>query len=197
MLSTQYYYSSNDITIILVMAYLGGVLGGTIGGYCSQIFGRRFSIIVLCVIGGALLYPYTLVSGPGIYASAFFEQFCVQGVFGIIPIHLVELSPPAFNTFIVGTSYNLGILISSPSIIIEVKIGDRYPLEPTGNDYGLAICLFAAGIFAYAIIVTILGPEQRGRRVTDHDSDDNDREEGHEHHPNDRALWVIRPKGRY
>jgi len=165
MLSTQYNYSARDVTLIQVTAYLGGVFGGTISGYCSQIFGRRFSIIVCIVIGGALLFPYSHISGPGIYASAFFEQFCVQGAFGIIPIHLVELAPPEFDTFIVGTSYNLGIFFASPSDTIVTKIGERYHLEPTGNDYGLAICILEACIFAYVIIMTILGPELRGRRV--------------------------------
>lgn len=52
---------------------------GTTIGYLSQIFGRRFSIIVISVVGGALLYPYTFVSDKRVIASAFFEQFAVQG----------------------------------------------------------------------------------------------------------------------
>jgi SHS family lactate transporter-like MFS transporter len=165
------------------------VLGGTIGGYLSQIVGRRFSIIVLCVIGGALLYPYTRVSGPGIYASAFFEQFCVQGALGIIPIYLVELAPPAFNTFIVGTSYHLGIFIASASNTIETKIAEHYPLEPTGYDYGKAICIFTGAVFAYTIIVTILGPENRRPQQAGSASDNSDLEDGSEY---DRELWRVR-----
>ena len=184
MLSAQYNYSTSDATLIQVTAYLGGVLGGTIGGYFSQIVGRRFSIIVFCVIGGALIYPYTLVPGSGIYASAFFEQLCVQGAFGIIPIHLVELAPPEFDTFIVGTSYNLGIFLASPSDTIVTKIGERYHLEPTGNDYGLAICILEACIFAYVIIVTILGPELRGRRLAGADPG-----QRHGYPLNYRDLW--------
>jgi len=192
MLSMQYNYSTSETTLIQVTAYLGGMLGGTIGGYFSQIVGRRFSIVVLCVIGGALLYPYTLVPGPGIYASAFFEQFCVQGAFGIIPIHLVELAPPAFNTFIVGTAYNLGIFIASASSTIETKIAEHYPLEPTGNDYGKAICIFIGGMFAYVIIVTILGPEKRRLQQAGSASDDSDPEEEPHPHSNeyyDLDLW--------
>src|ERR1700722_14740201 len=130
MLQYKYDYSSTDITLILVVANLGAIVGGAIMGYCSQIFGRRISIIVMCLAGGALLYPYTAVSGPGIYAAAFFEQFCVQGAWGIIPIHLIELSPASFRTFVVGTSYQLGNLISSASNTIETFIGQRYPLPP-------------------------------------------------------------------
>jgi SHS family lactate transporter-like MFS transporter len=67
--------------------------GGTLVGYGSQIFGRRFSIIFISIIGGALLYPYCFVTNEKIIAAAFFEQFCVQGAWGVIPIHLMELSP--------------------------------------------------------------------------------------------------------
>ena len=91
------------------------MLGGTLGGYCSQILGRRFTIICLCIVGGALLYPYTYVTSTKVMAAAFFEQFCVQGAWGVIPIHLMELSPGSFRTFVVGTSYQLGNLASSAS----------------------------------------------------------------------------------
>lgn len=64
----------------------------------SQIFGRRFSIIVVSFIGGILLYPYSFTGSKSVIAAAFFEQFCVQGAWGIIPIHLMELSPGSFRT---------------------------------------------------------------------------------------------------
>lgn len=79
----------------------------------------------MSVIGGALLYPYSFVGNKryfhprhilnnrmtllySIMAAAFFEQFCVQGAWGVVPIHLMELSPGSFRTFVVGTSYQLG-----------------------------------------------------------------------------------------
>lgn len=64
----------------------------------SQIFGRRFSIIVISFIGAILLYPYSFTGSKSVIAAAFFEQFCVQGAWGIIPIHLMELSPGSFRT---------------------------------------------------------------------------------------------------
>jgi SHS family lactate transporter-like MFS transporter len=85
MLTNEYNFSANKVTVTLVVANLGAILGGTIVGYSSQIFGRRFCIIVMCVLGGALLYPYTYVSNTGVIAAAFLEQFCVQGAWGVIP----------------------------------------------------------------------------------------------------------------
>jgi len=63
MLENQYLFDANQVTVTQVVANLGAMFGGTAVGYCSQIFGRRFSICVMCIVGGALLYPYTFTSG--------------------------------------------------------------------------------------------------------------------------------------
>ena len=124
MLKNKYDFSATKITRVVVVLNVGAIIGGATIGYCSQIFGRRLSIIVVCILGGSLLYPYTSTSGPGIYAAVFFMQFFVHGAWGIVPIHLIELSPPAFRTFVVGTSYQLGNLISAASNTIETTIGE-------------------------------------------------------------------------
>src|SRR5262245_25782591 len=167
MLANQYNFDANAVTVTQVIANLGAITGGTLVGYSSQIFGRRFSIIVICIIGGALLYPYTFTSTERIAAPAFFEQFCVQGAWGVIPIHLMELSPGAFRTFVVGTAYQLGNLVSSASSTIEATIGERFPLPPKGAtkryEYGKVICIFMGCVYAYVIILTLIGPERLGR----------------------------------
>jgi len=167
MLSNQYNFSPNAVTITQVVANLGAMAGGTLVGYSSSIFGRRICIIVMCIFGGALLYPYTFVSNKGVIAAAFFQQFCVQGAWGVIPIHLMELSPGSFRTFVVGTAYQLGNLASSASSTIEATIGEEFPLPPKGKvkryKYGLVICIFMGCVYAYVILLTILGPEYRGR----------------------------------
>lgn len=112
--------------------------GGTVIGYLSQSVGRRLSIICICVIGGALLYPYTFVTNERVIAAAFFQQFCVQGAWGVIPIHLMELSPGAFRTFVVGTSYQLGNLVSSVRVLILTQassiVGSLH-LPPPPHEY--------------------------------------------------------------
>ncbi|KAL9129434.1 MAG: hypothetical protein Q9217_002108 [Psora testacea] len=176
MIQNQYNFSHDAVTVTQVVANLGAMIGGTIVGFCSQIFGRRFSILVISVIGGALLYPYTFVSSHKIMAAAFFEQFCVQGAWGVIPIHLMELSPGSFRTFVVGTSYQLGNLVSSASSTIETTIGERFPLPPKGKtkryEYGKVICIFMGCVFAYVIILTLIGPENLGQKFgVAHDRD--------------------------
>lgn len=170
MLTNEFEFSPDAVTVTQVVANLGAILGGITIGYTSSIFGRRLSIICICIIGGALLYPYTFISSKAVTAAAFFEQFCVQGAWGVVPIYLMELSPDEFRTFVVGVSYQLGNLASSASSTIEAKIGERFPLPPGPNgvdryDYGKVICIFMACTFAYVIILTFLGPEYRGRSL--------------------------------
>lgn len=146
MLVNQYNNNSNQVTITQVVANIGAMIGGTTVGFVSQSLGRRFSIIIFSILGGLLLYPYTFVNNSGIIAAAFSEQFMVQGIWGVIPIHLMELSPGSFRTFVVGTSYQLGNLISSASSTIETTLGERFPLTPLANgtkryNYGIVICI--------------------------------------------------------
>lgn len=80
LLENEYEFSPDAVTVTQVVANLGAMAGGTTVGYLSQMLGRRFSIIYISVVGGALLYPYSFVSTEKVAAAAFFEQFCVQGV---------------------------------------------------------------------------------------------------------------------
>lgn len=170
MLQNKYGFDSSGVTRVQVTGNIGGIVGGTLIGYSSQIFGRRLAIIAMCILGGALLYPYTFSSDSGLYAAAFFEQFMVQGAFGVVPIHLIELSPSAFRTFIMGTSYHLGILVASASNSIETAIGERYPLPSRDGtatyDYGTVICIFAACVFVVLALVVSLGPENKGAALS-------------------------------
>jgi SHS family lactate transporter-like MFS transporter len=180
MLTNQFLFSANAVTVTQVVANLGAITGGTTIGYCSQIFGRRFTIIFICIIGGALLYPYSFVENKRVIAAAFFEQFCVQGAWGVIPIHLMELSPGSFRTFVVGTSYQLGNLASSASSTIESRLGERFPLpaavinhkKTKRYEYGKVICIFMGCVYAYVILLTLVGPERMGRNFeVEHDTD--------------------------
>ena len=77
----------------------------------------------------------------------------------------MELSPGSFRTFVVGTSYQLGNLVSSASSTIEATIGERFPLpakEVKGEEvhryeYGKVICIFMGCVYAYVILITLIG----------------------------------------
>ncbi|KAG6016891.1 hypothetical protein E4U41_004327 [Claviceps citrina] len=191
MLENELRFTKTEVTLTQVLANLGAMAGGTLVGFLSQSFGRRLSILACCVLGGALLYPYGRRIGPSgtgdgtggpdgsIMAAAFFQQFCAQGAWGVVPIHLMELSPGAFRTFVVGTAYQLGNLVSSASSTIEARLAEQFPLPPAGTgadhryDYGKVICIFMGCAYAYTLLLTLAGPEHLGRRFDT---------AGHHHH---------------
>ncbi|EON70026.1 hypothetical protein W97_09292 [Coniosporium apollinis CBS 100218] len=156
--------SPTNTTIITVVGQIGALIGGTTIGYISSIIGRRLTMIIGCIIGAALVPAYILPRNLTLIAPAFFLQFFVGGVWGPIPIHLIELSPPALRTLAVGLTYQLGNLASSASATIQAVIGERYPLPPAADetkrfDYGKVIGIFMGTVWVYMLILLLLGPE--------------------------------------
>lgn len=94
-------------------------------------------------------------------------QFFVQGAWGVIPIHLNELSPPAYRSSFPGITYQLGNMISSPSAQIVNAIAESHFIrsksgelvEAYGPTMGIATAIIAMGI----AFTTAFGPERRGR----------------------------------
>lgn len=170
MLTVQLGFGADRSTVTNSVANLGAMFGGFVCGHLSTFVGRRLTVIVACVIGGAMIYPWAFVRNSGINAGVFFLQACVQGGWGVVPIHLQELSPPAFRSLIAGVSYQLGNLASSASSTIESTIGERFPIEIEGKtdvyDYGKVMSIFMGCVFGYLIIVMFLGPENRNAALS-------------------------------
>lgn len=163
-LADQVGMGPTDITIITVVGQIGAFLGGSTIGYISTFLGRRLTMLLACVFGGALIPAYILVRNMSLVASAFFEQFFVGGVWGPIPIHLIEVSPVALRTLFLGLTYQLGNLASSASATIQAVIGERYPLPPGPGgvkrfNYGRVIGIFMGAVWAYMFFFLFWGPE--------------------------------------
>jgi SHS family lactate transporter-like MFS transporter len=146
-LKNQAGMSPTQTTVITAVGQIGSVIGSTLLGYLSTYFGRRLVMMIGCVFGGAIVPAYIIPRNMSLVATAFFQQFFVQGIFGPIPIHQIELSPPALRSLTVGLTNQLGNLASSASATIESTIGEEFPLPPTETgverfDYGKVIGKF-------------------------------------------------------
>nr|QFR37151.1 MFS transporter [Cyberlindnera americana] len=168
LLTKQLNYGEDRSTVTNSVANLGALTGGMVMGHFSGFIGRRLSVMICCVLGGALIYPWAYTRNSGINAGVFFLQFMVQGAWGVAPVHLSELSPPEFRAFVVGVSYQLGNLASSASSTIESTIGERFPLYNSDGekisgvyDYSKVMAIFVGAVFAYLFIVILFGPENR------------------------------------
>ncbi|KIW67868.1 hypothetical protein, variant [Phialophora macrospora] len=162
-LKNQVLLGPTDVTVISVVGQIGALIGGTTLGYVSTFFGRRLTMLFACVCGGALVPAYIIPRNMSLVASAFFLQFMVGGVWGPIPIQLMELAPEALRTTAVGLTYQLGNLASSASATIQAVIGEDYPLPPHNGvkrfDYGKVIGIFMGAVWAYQFLFLFLGPE--------------------------------------
>ncbi|OUT23260.1 hypothetical protein CAS74_001578 [Pichia kudriavzevii] len=165
LLTVRYNFSDNATTVTNCVANIGAITGGIIIGHFSNFIGRRLSIIICCIIGGALIYPWAFVDNANINAGAFFLQFFVQGAWGVVPVHLSELAPPDFKAFVVGIAYQLGNLASSASSTIETTIGVHFPMTSPGGepifDYAKVMAIFVGCVFAYVLLITFIGPERK------------------------------------
>ena len=151
-----------------ILMKTGACVGGTILGYTSQWFGRRRTIVCAAIMSALIIPAWILpTTEAGLSASGFMIQFFVQGAWGVIPIHLNELSPPAFRSSFVGLTYQLGNMISSPSAQIVNAAAEGIKITTLGGAsspaygpvMGVATAIIAMGI----AVTTALGPEKKGR----------------------------------
>ncbi|CZT12692.1 probable permeases of the major facilitator superfamily [Rhynchosporium agropyri] len=148
---------------------VGACVGGCIIGYFSQFIGRRRAMIFAAFMSACMIPAWILPSGEHtLSATGFLMQFFVQGAWGVIPIHLNELSPPAFRSTFPGLTYQLGNMISSPSAQIVNALAEKIFVKDEGGPHVKAygpVMGIATAIIAIGIALTVaVGPEKRGRK---------------------------------
>ncbi|WP_029226562.1 hypothetical protein [Burkholderia ubonensis] len=139
------------LTLTLAMRPLGAL-----------IFGRRRTILVAALIALPVLPLWAYSSGPlALAAGAFLMQISVQGAWGIIPVHLNEISPDEIRATFPGFVYQLGNLLASGNATMQASVAVSH-----GNNYSFALAL-VCGIVAIVIAVLIMfSPERRGVDMT-------------------------------
>lgn len=147
-----------------IMYAFGAICGGVLVGHLSQKFGRRL-LIVMAAICGLILIPAWVFSPTlsMLVAGGFLMQFMVQGAWGIVPVHLNELSPDAVRGTFPGFAYQLGNLFAANTAVIEARLADHYRMANGHPDYAKALAIFSAVIFLALIALAALGPENRGK----------------------------------
>ncbi len=150
--------NANKISII---SNCGAVVGGLLGGNLSQFIGRRSSILVSIVWTAAFIPLWILPrSFAGLAAGGFFMQWGVQSAWGVVPVYLSEVSPPAFRALFLGLFYQLGNMASGASGTIEAVAGRHRKLPGTDTpDYATIQGIFVGVILAFVAACILLGPE--------------------------------------
>ena len=86
--------AANTVAYVTMFYNVGAVIGAVIFGLLSERIGRRYSMLAALAVALAVMPAWAFGGTLAILAlGAFVMQMGVQGAWGIIPVHLNELSP--------------------------------------------------------------------------------------------------------
>jgi len=116
----------NTVTYVTMFYSVGSVIGAIVFGLLSERIGR------------------------------FVMQMGVQGAWGIIPVHLNELSPAPVRGLLPGFTYQIGILLAASTPTVEFALRDRL-------GYPWALTSFELVVITGLALLLIFGRENHGR----------------------------------
>lgn len=152
----------HEMANIALIFNVGAIVGGVLFGYLSQKIGRRKAIIGACVISLLALWPWSHGTDFATLAvAAFFMQVGVQGAWGVVPVHLNELSPSEIRATFPGFVYQLGNFVACLNAPIQVAIATHH-----GGDYSMALAIVAGVVAILLIILMLFGPEAKNVSMT-------------------------------
>jgi MFS transporter, SHS family, lactate transporter len=157
-LKIQHGFDTHGASTITAIMNVGAILGGIGFGWLSQRIGRRYAIMSAALLALPVIPFWAFGTTPVVLAvGAFFMQISVQGAWGIIPVHLNELSPAEIRATFPGVVYQLGNLIASRNLPIQVAIAEAH-----GNNYGLAMAYVVGTVAVVIALLVLRGPERHG-----------------------------------
>jgi SHS family lactate transporter-like MFS transporter len=157
-LQVQHKLSPHMVGTIAVIYNIGAICGGILFGSLSEQWGRRRCIIIASLLSLPVIPLWAFSSSPAMLAlGAFLMQFVVQGAWGIIPVHLNELSPDTARGTFPGVVYQIGNLLASVNATLQAWIATQY-----GGHYGIALAAVAGTVAIIICVLTAMGSEARG-----------------------------------
>jgi SHS family lactate transporter-like MFS transporter len=157
-LQVQHNMSPHEVGLIAVIYNIGAIIGGLTFGSMSERYGRRRMIIIAALLS-LLILPLWAFAASAVWLAvgAFLMQVTVQGAWGVIPVHLNELSPDDARGTFPGFVYQLGNLIASVNATLQAGIAGYY-----GGDYAFALAVVAGTVAIVIAILTAVGTEAKG-----------------------------------
>ena len=157
-LQVEHKLSPHAVGIIAVIYNIGAICGGIFFGSLSERYGRRRCIVIAALLSLPAIPLWAFSSTPALLAvGAFLMQFFVQGAWGIVPVHLNELSPDTARGTFPGFVYQLGNLLASVNATLQAGIATAF-----GGNYGLALAVVAGTVAIIIAVLTALGAEAKG-----------------------------------
>ncbi|EPE98234.1 MFS transporter [Rhizobium grahamii] len=159
-LETQRNYDSYTTGAIAIVYNIGAICGGLFFGALSQRIGRKKAIVIASLIAVSVAPLWVYAPGPVLLAiGAFLMQFFVQGAWGIVPVHLNELSPDEVRGTFPGFAYQLGNLLASGNATLQAGLAERWD-----GDYAYALLMVAAIVSIVVALLAGFGYEKKDVR---------------------------------
>jgi SHS family lactate transporter-like MFS transporter len=157
-LQVQHKMSPHAVGIIAVIYNIGAICGGILFGTLSERFGRRRCMIVAALLSLPVIPLWAFSDSAVLLAvGAFLMQFTVQGAWGVVPVHLNELSPDTARGTFPGFVYQLGNLLASVNATLQAAIAEHF-----GGNYGLALAVVAGSMALIIALLAQVGSEAKG-----------------------------------
>ncbi len=157
-LTKQHHLNTQTAGLLTMIGNVGAIAGGLFFGAWSEQLGRRRTIVIAALLG-ILMIPLWAFSHtvPMLMLGVILIQVSVQGSWGVIPVHLNELSPPDARGAFPGFAYQLGNILASGCIVWQSQIA-----EARGGDYGFALALVVGVVALVIAVLTLFGPQRQG-----------------------------------
>jgi MFS transporter, SHS family, lactate transporter len=156
-LQVQHGFDTHLTGTLTAIMNVGAIVGGIGFGIWSEKIGRKRAITIASVLALPIIPLWAFTTTPLLLGiGAFLMQVAVQGAWGIIPVHLNELSPGAVRAMFPGFAYQLGNLLMSRNGVLQAQIAESH-----GNNYGLALAIFGGATAVIIAIWTAIGPERK------------------------------------
>ncbi len=156
-LQQQHEFDTHTTALLTAAMNVGAIVGGLSFGTWSERVGRRRAIVVASLLALPVIPLWAFASTPLMLgAGGFLVQVAVQGAWGVVPVHLNELSPPLARGLLPGFAYQLGNLLASRNAPLQAAIAKAH-----GGNYGLALALVAGVTALVLAALALLGPERR------------------------------------
>ena len=157
-LKLQHHFDTHLTSLLTAIMNVGAICGGLLFGRLSERIGRRRAIITAALLALPALPFWAYGSTPLILGvGALLIQFAVQGAWGVVPVHLNELSPPTIRGTFPGFVYQLGNFLAAANLNLQVAIAESH-----GNNYGLALAIVVACSAIAVALLAAFGPERHG-----------------------------------
>jgi MFS transporter, SHS family, lactate transporter len=157
-LEVQRKLSPRAVGVIAVIYNIGAICGGILFGTLSERFGRRRCIIIAALLSLPVIPLWAFSDSLAMLAAgAFLMQFTVQGAWGVVPVHLNELSPDTARGTFPGFVYQVGNLLASANATLQAGLAAHF-----GGNYGIALASVAAMVAIVIVLLTATGTEAKG-----------------------------------